>query len=189
MKVKQVAVFASGNGSNAENIIKYFKANPQISIALIASNNPLAKVLKRAQQHRVSTLLFNTEELQNGCVLKELKQKRIDFIVLAGFLLKIPQSIINQFVKKIINIHPSLLPLYGGKGMYGIRVHQKVFEAQEKETGITIHFVNESYDDGAVIFQAKCPLYKNIKLKAIQKKVHELELKFLPRIIENLLNG
>ena len=97
--------------------------------------------------------------------------------------------IINQFINKIINIHPSLLPLHGGKGMYGMRIHQKVFESKATETGITIHFVNESYDDGSVIFQAKCPLYKNIKPKAIQKKVHELELKFFPRIIENLLDG
>ncbi len=187
--MKKIAIIASGNGSNAENIIKYFKENDKIIISLVASNNPLAKVLQRAKNHRIPILVFNNKELKDGSLLTILVSQKIDLIVLAGFLLKIPTSIINKFSRKIINIHPSLLPLHGGKGMYGLHVHQKVFESKSEETGITIHFVNQSYDDGQIIFQAKCPLAKNTKPKEIQKKVHELEIKFFPRIIENLLDG
>jgi len=187
--MNKIAIFASGRGSNAENIIKHFKKSKNIKIELIACNNAGAKVIKRAQKHHIETLLFNKKELTDGTVLKKLKSSKISFIVLAGFLLRIPKSIINQYLNKIINIHPSLLPLYGGKGMYGIHVHQKVAESKDLETGITIHFVNSIYDDGGIIFQAKCSLYPKIKPKEIQKKVHNLEMKFLPRIIKDLLNG
>ena len=187
--MKKIAIFASGRGSNAENIINYFKQSTSIKIDLIACNNPNAKVLDRANSHFISTLVFTQKELENGFVLNHLRFKKIEFIILAGFLLKIPKSIITRYVNKIINIHPSLLPLYGGKGMYGMNVHKKVYESKKKESGITIHFVNENYDDGSIIFQAKCPLNTNTTPQKIQKKIHKLELKFFPRIIKNLLNG
>ena len=170
--MKKIAIFASGNGLNAENIIKYFKRSTTIKVEVIASNNPKAKVLDRAKVNGVSTIVFNKKKLNTGKVLKVLKLKKVSFIILAGFLLKIPKHIINNYLNRIINIHPGLLPLYGGKGMYGMHVHQKVFESKDMESGITIHFVNEIYDDGAIIFQAKCPLHSNIKAKGIQKKVH-----------------
>ena len=186
--MNKIAIFASGNGSNAENIISFFKEHKQIKVELVASNNPVAKVLKRAEKHGVKKIHFQKDELYNGSVLSKLRLYKINFIVLAGFLLKIPESIIKQYTKKIINIHPSLLPLHGGKGMYGLHVHKSVFDAKDTHTGITIHYVNKSYDKGAIIFQAKCPLKKNIKLKQIQKKVHEMEIRFFPKIIESLLN-
>ena len=187
--MKKIAIFASGNGSNTENIIKYFATSNKIKIALVLSNNPIAKVLLKAKKHGILTIVFNKSELITGFVLETLKNKKIDFIVLAGFLLKIPEFIINDYDNKIINIHPSLLPLYGGKGMYGMNVHQKVFESKDQQTGITIHFVNKSYDKGNIIFQAKCLLPKRISPKEIQKKVHSLEVQFFPRIIENVLDG
>ena len=183
----QIAVFASGNGTNAESIIKYFQGHPQLKVALLASNNSNSNALKRARKHNIPTLLFSQTELNNSIVLKEMKTHEIDFIVLAGFLLKIPKHIIRYYPKKIINIHPSLLPLYGGKGMYGIHVHKKVFAAKETETGITIHYVNDKYDDGTIIFQAKCSLNKHDSIKEIEKKVHKLEKKFFPKIIESIL--
>ena len=186
--MKKIAIFASGNGSNTENIIKYFSTADSIKIELVLSNNPTAKVLTKAKKHDISTVTFNKRQLIEGFVLEKLKRKEINFIVLAGFLLKMPQTIIRPYLNNIINIHPSLLPLYGGKGMYGIHVHKKVSKSKDLESGITIHFVNNRYDDGAIIFQAKCSLYPNIKPKEIQKKVHKLEIKFLPLIIQNLLD-
>ncbi len=187
--MKKIAIFASGNGSNTENIIKYFRESNTIKVELVASNDSRAKVLNRAKAHNVLTIVFDKISLNNGAVLKQLKEKNISFIVLAGFLLKIPSHIIKKYSSRIINIHPSLLPLYGGKGMYGMHIHKKVSESKDLESGITIHFVNEIYDNGTIIFQAKCPLYPNIKPKEIRKRVHNLEIKFFPRIIENLLNG
>lgn len=186
--MKKIAIFASGEGSNAENIVKYFQQNSKIKVNLLASNNSEAKVLSRVSRYNIPTAIFNKQNLINGDVLEVLEQKKIDFIVLAGFLLKIPSMIIEKYLNKIINIHPSLLPLYGGKGMYGKYVHQKVFEGGDQETGITIHFVNEKYDDGLIIFQAKCLLQNNVTIKKIAKKVHDLEIKFYPKIIENILN-
>ena len=183
----KIAVFASGNGTNTENIIKYFQNHPKIKVDLVASNNLDAKVLKRARKHSVSILPFLPSDLKNGKVTEQLKNHEISFIVLAGFLLKIPATIISTYRNKIINIHPSLLPLYGGRGMYGIHVHKKVFEEGNTETGITIHFVNEDYDDGAIIFQAKCSINKYDSIKKIANKVHKLEKKFFPKIIESLL--
>tara|TARA_B100001250_G_C19399416_1_gene614082 strand:+ start:53 stop:616 length:564 start_codon:yes stop_codon:yes gene_type:complete len=186
--MQKIAIFASGNGSNAENIIKYFEKSPKIKIELIISSNSIAKVLEKAKKHNISTAIFTNLELNNGELLNFLKLKKINFIVLAGFLLKIPKQIIVAYPKQIINIHPSLLPLYGGKGMYGKNVHKKVLADKARETGITIHFINELYDDGAIIFQAKCSLDKNVKLKQIEKQVKVLEKKFFPIIIEKILN-
>ena len=187
--MKRIAIFASGSGSNAENIIKYFQDSTNIRVQLVISNKEDSKVLNRAISHGVDSQVFSKLELEKGDVLTELKYKKIDFIVLAGFLLKIPKQIINKYKNKIVNIHPSLLPLYGGIGMYGINVHRKVSDSKDEESGITIHYVNNHYDKGQIIFQAKCPLYPNIKPKEIQKKVHKLEIKFFPRIIQNLLDG
>lgn len=186
--MKKIAIFASGTGTNAENIVKYFQQNDKIKVNLVASNNPEAKVLNRVSSYSIPTAIFNKENLINGDVLEILEQKEIDFIVLAGFLLKIPKMIIKKYLKKIINIHPSLLPLYGGKGMYGNYIHEKVLKDGVKETGITIHFVNEQYDEGGIIFQAKCLLEDNLTIKKISKKVHDLEMKFYPKIIESILN-
>ena len=186
--MKRIAIFASGNGSNAENIIKFFYKKKKIKIELILSSNKQAKVLEKAKKHNIAIFTFTKVELNTGDVLSVLKLKKINFIVLAGFLLKIPKHIIIAYPKRIINIHPSLLPLYGGKGMYGRHVHQKVFDAKDRETGITIHFVNEAYDDGAIIFQAKCLLKKNTKVQQIEKQVKMLEKSFFPTIIEKILN-
>ena len=186
--MKKIAIFASGNGTNAENIIKYFNQNLTIEVSLIATNNQFSKVLERAKKNHIPTIVFSKEELNGGQILTRLKSEQINLIVLAGFLLKIPRKITKQYFNRIINIHPSLLPLYGGKGMYGLYVHQKVFDAKEKETGITIHYVNAKYDDGKIIFQAKCDIKANMGVKEIAKKVHKLEMKFFPRIIENILN-
>ena len=160
-----------------------------IRVKLIISNNESAKVLERANSYNIPAMIFTKKALNTNSIINYLEKKNISFIILAGFLLKIPKRIINQYPRKIINIHPSLLPLYGGKGMYGIHVHQKVFESNDHYSGITIHFVNESYDDGDIIFQAKCPIGKGLKPKGIQRKVHELEMRFFPMIIEKLING
>ncbi len=186
--MKKIAIFATGNGSNAENIIRYFHKKSAVRVELIISNLHNSKVLEKAKKHNVPTCVFTKSDLNNGKVLNVLRLKKINLIVLAGFLLKIPKHIIDAYPNKVINIHPSLLPLYGGKGMYGQHVHQKVFDAKDKETGITIHFVNESYDDGAIIFQAKCTLAENTQIKQIEKKVRDLEKKFFPIIIDNILN-
>ena len=184
----KIAVFASGNGTNAENIIKYFQNHPKIKVDLVASNNLQANVLKRARKHFIAIFPFLPSDLKNGKVAEYLKNQEISFIVLAGFLLKIPTNLISTYPNKIINIHPSLLPLYGGRGMYGINVHKKVFEDGNTQTGMTIHFVNEDYDDGAIIFQAKCSINKYDSIKEIANKVHKLEKKFFPKIIEGLLD-
>jgi len=186
--MKKIAIFASGNGTNAENIIKYFNRNPTKQVSLLATNNQFSKVLDRAKKHHIPTIVFSKEELNSGEILIRLKSQQINLIVLAGFLLKIPRKITDHYFNRIINIHPSLLPLYGGKGMYGLHVHQKVFDSKDKETGITIHYVNAKYDDGKIIFQAKCEIKPNTRVKEIAKKVHKLEMKFFPRIIENILN-
>jgi len=186
--MKRICILASGNGSNTENLIKYFQGNHTIQISLIGSNNVNAKVLSRAKKYGIHTLSFNRKQLNSGDLVSQLRSSDIDFIVLAGFLLKIPKNIIEKYPQKIINIHPSLLPKYGGKGMYGKYVHEAVFKSQDKETGITIHFVNEVYDNGVIIFQAKCTLDSRNSIKAIMKKVKDLELKFFPIVIENILN-
>ena len=153
--MKKIAIFASGNGTNAEAIIEHFKRVTTATIALVGSNNPNAQVLKRAANHDVAHFTFEKKELENGSVKALLLLKRIDLIVLAGFLLKVPDNVLQAFPNAIVNIHPALLPKFGGKGMYGIRVHQAVKDAGEKVTGITIHWVNEHYDDGKVIFQTE----------------------------------
>jgi len=188
-KIK-IAIFASGNGSNAENIIKYFKNHEKISVELVLTNNPNAYVIERAKNNNVKCLIFNKYDLYTSDnVLNILKENNIDFIVLAGFLWLIPESIIKNYPKKIINIHPALLPKYGGKGMYGMNVHKAVIENKEKESGITIHYVNEKYDEGDIIFQEKIEVLPSDTPESLANKVHELEYKYYPVIIENVINS
>ena len=187
--MKKILLFASGTGSNVENIIQYFKNNPDVEIAGVFSNNSNAIVLDKAKKHNVPTLIFNREQLTEGFVLDKMTEFKPDLIVLAGFLWKMPEAIVNAYPNKIINIHPALLPKYGGKGMYGMKVHQTVLENKEKETGITIHYVNEHYDEGEFIFQQKVAIEDCKTTEEVANKIHELEHKHFPEIIDRLLEG
>jgi len=186
--MKKIAIFASGSGTNAENIIKYFNDNNNIEISLVLSNKKDAYVLQRAKNNNIQSFIFSSKDLQNtSIVLDKLKEEEIDFIVLAGFLLKIPQQIIEAYPNKILNIHPALLPKYGGKGMYGDFVHKAVIANKEKESGITIHFVNDKYDEGAIVFQAKCCIEESDTPESLAQKIHHLEYEHFPKIIEKVI--
>jgi len=186
--MKNIAIFASGSGTNAENIIKYFTDDEKVNIELIVSNKTDAFVHQRAKKYGIESMTFSKSDFYTtDKVLEILQQKNIDFIVLAGFLLKVPENLIKAYPDKIINIHPALLPKYGGKGMYGDNVHRAVVENGEKESGITIHYVNENYDEGAIIFQAKCEVIPSDTYEDVAKKVHILEYMHFPEIIEKLL--
>jgi formyltetrahydrofolate-dependent phosphoribosylglycinamide formyltransferase len=186
--VTRVAIFASGAGSNATQIINHFAASQNIKIALIVCNKPGAGVIQIAEKAGISSLLIEKEKFFNGDnYLPELKKNKIDFIVLAGFLWKMPTVLIQAFPKKIINIHPALLPKYGGKGMYGTKVHEAVIAGADKETGISIHYVDEIYDHGEIIFQAKCEVAENDTAEFLAKKIHELEHVNYPRVIADLI--
>ncbi len=187
--MKKILLFASGTGSNVENIIQYFKNHPDIIVVGVFTNNPNAKVLEKAKKYNVPTLIFNREELSEGFVLDKMAELKPDLIVLAGFLWKMPEQIVAAYPNKIINIHPALLPKYGGKGMYGIKVHRTVLDNQEKETGITIHYVNEHYDEGEFIFQQKVNIEDCASVDEIVSKIHELEHIHFPQIIERLLDS
>ena len=186
-KVKKIILFASGSGTNVENIIKYFHDNIHVEIVGVFTNNPKAGVIDRVEQMKIPLNIFNKLELNNGELVKQICLLTPDLIVLAGFLLKIPLDFTKIFFKKIINIHPSLLPKHGGKGMYGDRVHQSVKKARDKETGISIHYVNEHYDEGSIIFQAKVRVLEEDSIHKIAHKVHRLEYKYYPEIIQKLL--
>ena len=186
-KVKKIILFASGSGTNVENIIKYFNDNIHVEIVGVFTNNPKAGVIDRVEQMKIPLNIFNKLELNNGELVKQICLLTPDLIVLAGFLLKIPLDFTKIFFKKIINIHPSLLPKHGGKGMYGDRVHQSVKKARDKETGISIHYVNEHYDEGSIIFQAKVRVLEEDSIRKIAHKVHRLEYKYYPEIIQKLL--
>jgi phosphoribosylglycinamide formyltransferase-1 len=184
---KKVAIFASGSGSNAENIIRYFSETKNVIFPFILSNKADAFVKNRAEKLNIPFIFFTKEQWINGEILNLLKKEGVDWIVLAGFLLKVPTEIIEAYPHKIINIHPSLLPKYGGKGMYGMKVHEAVAEANEKESGITIHYVNENLDEGEIIFQAKCEVLSTDSPEEIAAKVHKLEYEFFPKVIADLL--
>lgn len=184
----KIVLFASGSGTNAENIIQHFKATKKASVISVFTNNPNAGVLERAKKFNVSSEIFKKEDLKNGYLKEKLIQIAPDLIVLAGFLLKMPEDIVSVFPNKIINIHPALLPKYGGKGMYGMNVHKAVFENKEKETGITIHYVNENYDEGTTIFQKKVSILVSDTPEVIAAKIHDLEQKHFPIVIENVLD-
>ncbi|WP_417557925.1 phosphoribosylglycinamide formyltransferase [Mesoflavibacter zeaxanthinifaciens] len=187
--MKRVVIFASGSGSNAENLIKFFHNSDNASVVQVLTNNPHAKVLDRCKRLKVSALSFNRIAFtQTEDVLNILKSSNPDLIVLAGFLWKFPENILKNFPNKVINIHPALLPKFGGKGMYGMNVHKAVVENKETETGITIHYVNENYDEGAIIFQAKCKVEASDSAEDVAKKIHKLEMEHFPKVIDRLLN-
>ncbi|KAA5827545.1 phosphoribosylglycinamide formyltransferase [Algibacter amylolyticus] len=186
--MKRIVIFASGSGTNAENLIKFFHNSDNASVIQVLTNNPHAKVLERAKKLKVSALSFNRIALsQTEDVLNILKASKPDLIVLAGFLWKFPENILNAFPNKVINVHPALLPKFGGKGMYGMNVHEAVVNNKETETGITIHYVNEHYDEGAIIFQAKCDVNPNDSAENVAAKIHELEMEHFPKVVNDLL--
>jgi phosphoribosylglycinamide formyltransferase-1 len=186
--MRNIAIFASGSGTNAENIIKYFSNKNCAKVALVLSNRREAYVLKRAAAKNVRSIFFDHKEFYvTEKVLRYLDIYKIDFVVLAGFLWFVPESIINRYEGRIINIHPALLPAYGGKGMYGEKVHRAVIENHEKESGITIHYVNKFYDEGNIIFQAKCKVEPSDTPDILASRVHDLEYKYFPKIIEKLI--
>jgi len=183
----RIAVFASGNGTNAENIIKYFRNSTLARVVLVLTNNKDAKVLKKATKLSINTLGFSREELYSSDKLSIFLKKEVDFIVLAGFLWKIPANILSYYPNRIINIHPALLPKYGGKGMFGHFVHEAVINNNEKKSGITIHYVNENYDEGSIIFQKKIKILINDTSDDLALKIHQLEQENFPIVIENIL--
>ena len=185
--MKKIAIFASGNGSNAEKIIEHFRNSDKGKVTVVASNKNDAFVLERAKKHGIPNFCFSKAELLDGGVKGKMVELGIDFIVLAGFLLKVPDALVEAFPHKIINIHPALLPKFGGKGMYGDFVHEAVKAAGETQTGITIHFVNNHYDEGEVIFQERIEVLPEDSPQDIAQKVHALEHKYFPKVIESLL--
>jgi len=187
--MKKIIIFASGSGTNAENIIKYFNNENKVAVVSVFTNNPKAYVIERAKNFQIPTEIFSKEELSESKVLQKLNAIEPDLIVLAGFLLKLPEKFIKSYPNKIINIHPALLPKYGGKGMYGMNVHQAVVENHEKETGITIHYVNENYDEGNIIFQKSISLTRTETPEMVAEKIHELEQIYFPTVIEELLTS
>ena len=187
---KKLVIFASGSGTNAENIINYFKNSDKVEVVAVLSNKRSAGALKRAHAHGVKPLLFDQDAFYHSHdVLNLLKDMKPDLIVLAGFLWLFPKRILQQFSNKIINLHPALLPAYGGKGMYGSKVHEAVIQNEEKESGITIHYVNEHYDEGKIIFQAVVPVDKNDSIESLAEKIHEQEYLHFPKVIEQLLEA
>ncbi|MFV1448989.1 phosphoribosylglycinamide formyltransferase [Maribacter sp. HS] len=189
MKTKKIILFASGSGSNVENIANYFKLRKDVTICCVLTNKSDAKVIERCNRLGINALFFNRQAFsKSNFILEMLRSLEPDLIVLAGFLWKIPEAITNAFPNKIINIHPALLPKYGGKGMYGMHVHNAVKEAKETETGITIHYVNAHYDEGATIQQVKTIVNPKDSPEDIASKVHLLEYEFFPKVIDELLS-
>lgn len=186
--MKNIILFASGGGSNAEHIMRYFEGNPKVKVAALFSNNPAAGALQKAEGFGVPTVVFTREELNNGTVLQKVNGYAPNLIVLAGFLWKFPADIVAAYPDKIINIHPALLPKYGGKGMYGLNVHTAVLANKEAESGITIHYVNEHYDEGNIIFQERVALDACTTPQEVAAKVLELEHEYFPKIIEKLIS-
>ena len=188
--IPRIALFASGNGSNVQRIAEYFTDSGLLEISAIYCNNPDAYVLKRAASLGIPSVVFNRDSFYNSAsVLDDLKHRETDWIVLAGFLWLIPESVLKAFPQRVINIHPALLPAYGGKGMYGMKVHQAVITAGDAESGITIHYVNEKYDEGDIIFQAKCSINKEDTAELLAAKIHELEYAYFPVVIGKCITG
>lgn len=188
--MKNIAIFASGSGTNAENIIKYFSTRKTAHVNLVLSNRREAMVLKRAEALNVDTFVFEYNDFyKSGTVLDKLKTYNIDFVVLAGFLWLVPENILEHFPNRIVNIHPALLPSYGGKGMYGDAVHRAVIAGGDTESGITIHYVNRHYDSGDIIFQSRCKIETDDTPGTLASKVHQLEYIHFPRVIEELVTA
>lgn len=189
MQQKRLAIFASGNGSNALAIIDYFKENPNVKIAFVLSNRSDAPVLAAAAERGIATVAMSNEEVEDGSILTSAcTDKKLDYIILAGYLRKIPAALIASYPRKIINIHPSLLPKYGGKGMYGTHVHAAVLAHGEKESGITIHYVDEEFDRGEILAQYRCEVSKNETIETLQQKIQYLEHRYFPEVIAKLID-
>lgn len=187
--MKNIAIFISGSGSNAENIIQHFSSIKDVEVAIVVSNKSNAYGLKRAKKHNIPTSVFTNKEFAEANKVSQLlAQYSIDFIVLAGFLCFVPDSITNTYERRMVNIHPSLLPKHGGKGMYGSKVHQAVVANKEKESGITIHYINEHFDEGEVVFQAQCEVRPTDSAVDVERKVRELEMQHYPKVIEELIS-
>ena len=187
---KNIVLFASGNGTNAENIIRYFQEKKTVNILEVLTNNPRAGVIERAKKQNIPVFVFNRETISAPSgLIDHLLNMETDFIVLAGFLWKIPAELIRQFPQKIINLHPALLPEFGGKGMYGLHVHEAVLAAGKKKSGITIHYVDEIYDNGKIIFQAKTEVSEKETPESLAEKIHQLEYKYFPLVIEEIVSG
>ncbi|MCW2118320.1 phosphoribosylglycinamide formyltransferase [Flavobacterium sp. 7A] len=185
--MRKIVIFASGSGSNAENIIKYFNINDEATVVGVFTNNPNAGVIERVKKYNIQVEVFSKSQLFESEFLQKIALLQPDLIVLAGFLLKFPENIIADYPNRVVNIHPALLPKYGGKGMYGMNVHRAVVENKEKESGITIHYVNENYDEGGVIFQKSFQVAGDDSAEDVATKIHELEFKYFPEVIAGLL--
>jgi phosphoribosylglycinamide formyltransferase-1 len=183
----RITIFASGSGTNAENIIKYFQDNNRVEVIHVLTNNKNAKVIERSNKLNINCIRFNKIDFYETDVILNHLIESTDYIILAGFLWIVPEKIVNEFSNKIINIHPALLPKYGGKGMYGMHIHKAIIENKEPKTGITIHFVNKNYDEGAIIFQKSVRLDANDGVNDVAKKIHELEMTYFPKIIKNVI--
>ena len=188
-KKVSILIFASGNGSNAENIITYFRKKAIDINWMVITNNKNAGVIKRSIKMGVPFLVFNKKDFYENMFLKKISLINPKLIILAGFLLKVPENLIKKFDNKIINIHPSLLPKYGGKGMYGMHVHKEVIKNTEEQSGISIHYVNNQYDDGKIIFQKSTKITYPFTAEELAKKIHELEMKYFPEVIEKLIDS
>lgn len=184
--MKRIAILASGSGTNAQRLIEHFSAHPLAQVALVGCDQSEAGVLQRAWDLNVPSYLFTGKELRDGAVRHELQGQRIDLVVLAGFMRLIPAEMVRAFEGRLVNIHPSLLPNHGGKGMYGQRVHEAVIAAGDAESGITIHLVNEHYDEGHVLFQARCPVHPGDTPDSLAERVHALEHAHYPRVVDEL---
>ncbi len=189
-QVRKVVIFASGAGSNAQKILEYFRNSTTIKIVLLVCNKPGAGVLAIAREEHLPVLMIDKERFFRGDgYVRDLQNKGTDLIVLAGFLWKIPSTLIQAFPRQIINLHPALLPRYGGKGMYGHFVHESVLASGDPESGITIHFVNEKYDEGELIFQSSCRVNKSDSPGDLAARIQQLEHRYYPRVIEQLLES
>ena len=185
--MKRIAIFASGNGTNAENICNYFKNSTRVQVVILCTNKQDALVINRVLPYGIPSFVFSKKDLNTvGFLEKVLFRFGVDLIVLAGFLLKIPPNLLDEFEKKVINVHPSLLPKYGGRGMYGDYVHKSVLDNNERETGVTFHYVNNKYDEGDIIHQSSCVVEEGETVGSLSKKVSELEHEFYPKIIEKI---
>lgn len=186
--IKKIAIFASGSGSNAENIFNYFSKSTHIRVEMFLTNNPSAYVLERARKLGVECVVFDrTQFYQSDEIATLLHHRRVDFVVLAGFLWLVPPNLIEQYPNRIVNVHPALLPAYGGKGMYGDNVHRAVVAAGESESGITVHYVNEIYDNGAIIAQHRCPVLPDDTAESLAQRIHQLEYNHFPKDIESAI--
>ena len=186
--MKKIAILASGEGTNAERIIRYFTGHPKVKVVVVITNRAEAGVIRRAENLGIPVEFLPASAFKEGKATDVLRHYETDFVVLAGFLLRIPDDMLAEYPNRIVNIHPSLLPKFGGKGMYGSRVHEAVLEAKEQESGITIHYINEHYDEGAIILQAKCPVIEGDTPGTLANRVHQLEYEHYPAVIERLLS-